>query len=89
MRPAVRARSGPHFCLRSKQKCVLRSSPKESVGGQRVRGVGSWIMKIDLSVENPNGGEEITHRSPKEIMDEITAMDAESAKALATIRELL
>jgi type I restriction-modification system DNA methylase subunit len=32
----------------------------------------------DLSVKNPNGGEEITHRSPEEIMDEIAALDAES-----------
>jgi type I restriction enzyme M protein len=26
---------------------------------------------FDLSVKNPNGGEEIKHRSPKAIMDEI------------------
>jgi len=44
---------------------------------------------FDLSVKNPNGGEEITHRSPKEIMDEIAALDAESAEVLANIRGLL
>jgi type I restriction enzyme M protein len=43
----------------------------------------------DLSVKNPNGGEEITHRSPQEIMDEIAALDAESAEVLAKIREVL
>ena len=43
----------------------------------------------DLSVKNPNGAEAITHRSPQEIMDEIAALDAESAEVLATIRELL
>ena len=43
----------------------------------------------DLSVKNPNGGEEVTHRSPEEIMDEIEALDAESAEVLATIRGLL
>ena len=35
---------------------------------------------FDLSVKNPNGGEEVTHRSPKTIMDEIAALDAESAE---------
>ena len=44
---------------------------------------------FDLSVKNPNGGEEIKHRSPQEIMDEIAALDAESAKVLRNIRALL
>ena len=44
---------------------------------------------FDLSVKNPNGGEEITHRSPEVIMGEIAELDAESAKALANIRRLL
>ena len=43
----------------------------------------------DLSVKNPNGGEEIIHRSPQAIMDEIAALDAESAEVLANIRALL
>ena len=43
----------------------------------------------DISVKNPNGGEEVTHRSPQDIMDEIAALDAESAKVLQTIRGLL
>lgn len=34
-------------------------------------------------------GEEVTHRSPQAIMDEIAALDAESAKVLANIRKLL
>src|ERR1700756_3156093 len=44
---------------------------------------------FDLSVKNPNGGEEMTHRSPEKIMDEIAALDAESAEVLQTIRGLL
>ncbi len=44
---------------------------------------------FDLSVKNPNGGEEVTHRSPQDIMDEIAALDAESAEILANIRGLL
>ena len=44
---------------------------------------------FDLSVKNPNGGEEVAHRSPQEIMDEIAALDAESAEVLENIRALL
>jgi type I restriction enzyme M protein len=43
----------------------------------------------DLSVKNPNGGEEVTHRSPKEIIEEIAALDAESAEVLENIKALL
>jgi type I restriction enzyme M protein len=57
----------------------------------------SWSLDVaaidpktfDLSVKNPNGGEEIAHRSPQEIMDEIAALDAESAEVLKAIRKLL
>jgi type I restriction enzyme M protein len=57
----------------------------------------SWSVDVktidketfDLSVKNPNGGEEITHRSPEVIMDEIAALDAESAEVLSSIRNLL
>jgi type I restriction enzyme M protein len=44
---------------------------------------------FDLSVKNPNGGEAIAHRSPEMIMDEIAALDAESAEVLGNIRALL
>jgi type I restriction enzyme M protein len=44
---------------------------------------------FDLSVKNPNGGEEIAHRSPAEILEEIAALDAESAKVLANVKALL
>ncbi|MBX3350101.1 MAG: N-6 DNA methylase [Nitrospira sp.] len=57
----------------------------------------SWIVDaktidqttFDLSVKNPNGGEVVTHRSPQEIMDEIAALDAESAEVLENIKALL
>lgn len=45
--------------------------------------------EVDLSVKNPNGGEEIVHRSPQEIMDEIAALDAESAEVLENIKRSL
>ena len=44
---------------------------------------------FDLSVKNPVGGEEITHRSPGSIMDEILALDVESAEVLRKIRALI
>jgi type I restriction enzyme M protein len=57
----------------------------------------SWSVDIsgidkatfDLSVKNPNGGEEVLHRSPLDIMDEIAALDAESVEVLEKIRGLL
>jgi type I restriction enzyme M protein len=44
---------------------------------------------FDLSVKNPNGGEEVIHRSPQEIMEEIAALDIESAEVLESIKALL
>ena len=38
---------------------------------------------------SPNGGEVVAHRSPQEIMDEIVALDAESAEVLGNIKALL
>jgi len=57
----------------------------------------SWSVDVqdldpktyDLSVKNPNGDEEIAHRSPQEIMEEIAALDAESSEVLGNIRALL
>ena len=57
----------------------------------------SWTVDVptldpatfDLSVKNPNGGEVVTHRTPQEILDEIAALDAQSAEVLETIRGLL
>ena len=57
----------------------------------------SWSVDVtgidsstyDLSVKNPNGGEEVALRSPEEILDEIAALDAESAEVLANIRGML
>jgi type I restriction enzyme M protein len=47
------------------------------------------VSTCDLSVKNPNGGEVVAHRSPQDIMDEISALDTEAAEVLASIRELL
>ena len=44
---------------------------------------------FDLSVKNPNGGEEVVHRTPQAIMKEIGLLDAESADVLENIKALL
>lgn len=57
----------------------------------------SWSVDVkdidpttfDLSVKNPNGGETITHRSPQEIIEEISRGDAEAAEVLKRIKALL
>jgi len=57
----------------------------------------SWSIDVagidtgtfDLSVKNPNGGDEVALRTPQDILDEIVALDAESAEVLAAIRELV
>jgi type I restriction enzyme M protein len=40
-------------------------------------------------VKNPNGGEEVAHRSPQAIMNEIAVLDADSAQVLENVRALL
>jgi type I restriction enzyme M protein len=49
----------------------------------------SAVEGFDISVKNPNGNEEVIHRSPQAIMAEIAALDAESAEVLAGIKALL
>jgi type I restriction enzyme M protein len=57
----------------------------------------SWSVNVadidpatyDLSVKNPNRNEEVIHRSPLEILDEIAELDRQSAEVLAGIRALL
>jgi type I restriction enzyme M protein len=44
---------------------------------------------FDLSVKNPNGSEEVVHRSPQQIMEEIARLDKESTRVLEKIRSLL
>jgi type I restriction enzyme M protein len=57
----------------------------------------SWSVDVadidtetfDFSVKNPNGGEVVAHRSPQEIMEEISRGDAEAAEVLKRIKALL
>ena len=57
----------------------------------------SWSVDVraidrasfDLSAKNPNKAEEAALRDPQKILDEIAALDAESAEILAGIREMV
>jgi type I restriction enzyme M protein len=57
----------------------------------------SWAVEVadidaatwDLSVKNPNGGDEVVMRTPQDILDEIEALDAEAAEVLKGIRGLV
>jgi len=57
----------------------------------------SWSTNIkdvdkktfNLTVKNPNGGEEVVHLTPQVIMEEIAALDVESADLLDNIKKLL
>ncbi len=57
----------------------------------------SWTLDVadievdtfNLSVKNPNRKDDTVLRTPQEILEEMRALDAESAEILATIEELL
>jgi type I restriction enzyme M protein len=66
------------------QKSCVNSSKSWSIDAASINPV-----TFDLSVKNPDGGEEMMHHSPKEIMDEIATLDIESAKVLQNIRRLI
>jgi type I restriction enzyme M protein len=66
------------------QKTFADSPKSWSVDAKKIDPV-----TFDLSTKNPNGGEEITHRSPRDIIEEIIALDAESAEVLKNIRALI
>ena len=47
------------------------------------------VAEADLSVKNPNKKEEVSLRSPKDIIKEMKALDRKSAEILNTISELI
>lgn len=68
-----------------------------SLQSTRADSLKSWIMKasdldqttFDMSVKNPNRADEITYDAPEDIIEEIMALDAESAEILSGIRAML
>jgi type I restriction enzyme M protein len=67
----------------------LQKSFADSPKSWSVQAASVNLDTFDLSVKNPNGGEEVVHRSPADILDEIAALDAEAAEVLGNIRGLL
>jgi type I restriction enzyme M protein len=57
----------------------------------------SWSVDVstvnkstwELSVKNPNGNEEVVHRSPLEIITEIEALDIENQSILQRIKDMI
>ncbi|MEZ5406318.1 MAG: N-6 DNA methylase [Verrucomicrobiia bacterium] len=72
-----------------KEFVCLQKSRADSPKSWSVDGKTIGQATFDLSVKNPNGGQEVKHRSPQEIMEEIAALDVESANVLARIKKLL
>ncbi len=68
----------------AKQKTCATSEKSWSVAVKDVD-PKTW----DLSVKNPDKGEEVRVRTPAEILDEIAALDAESAVVLSRLRGLV
>jgi type I restriction enzyme M protein len=63
----------------------------------RAESAKSWTVKVadldpetfEMPVRNPNRDDEVAHRDPVDIIDEMVAMDAESADILQRIRGML
>ena len=67
----------------------LRNNNCLAVRAQRGDMTLVMVRRKRYAVKNPNGGQEIVHRSPQEIMHEIASLDAESAVVLHNIRGML
>jgi type I restriction enzyme M protein len=67
---------------------ALQATRADTPKSWRVDMAGLNSATCDLSVKNPNGGAVMALRTPAEILDEIAALDAESAEVLAVIRGL-
>jgi len=67
----------------------LQKSFTDSAKSWSVEAAAVDQTTFDLSAKNPNGDEAVAQRSPKEILDEIAALDTESAQVLAKIRALV
>ena len=72
-----------------KEFVELQATFAESEKSWTVDGSEIDQSSFDLSVKNPNKAEEAALREPQEILAEIAALDAESAKVLDGIRGML
>jgi type I restriction enzyme M protein len=67
----------------------LQETFADSPRSWSVEGTAINQTTFDLAPKNPNGTRKVKHRSPKEIMEEIAALDAQSAEALERIKALV
>ena len=72
--------------IQSASHCA-RFTRHSRAGGNPVR--YARVLDPRLRWDDAWCGEEVVHRSPQDIMDEIAALDLESAEVLQTIRGLL
>jgi type I restriction enzyme M protein len=68
---------------------TLQAKFKESENSWTVDAKTVDKTTYDLSVKNPNKADEMELRDPKDIIAEMTALDAESAEILAGIGRML
>lgn len=67
----------------------LQKTKADSANSWSVDVAGIDMSTYDLSVKNPNRNDEVEHRSPQVIMEEIALLDIESAAILESIKALL
>jgi type I restriction enzyme M protein len=67
----------------------LQRKKEDSPKSWSVEVAGIDSVTFDLSLKNPDSGEAVQHRIPKDILDEIAALDRESAEVLKRIRALV
>ena len=68
---------------------ALQASFADSANSWSIDAASIDPDSADLSVKNPNGGEAVALRTPEAIIEEMMALDAESAEILAGISTLL
>ncbi len=76
---------------------VYRDNASVALQKTKTNSENSWIINVkdidqntfDLSAKNPNKKEEAALRQPQEILEEMQAMDKESADILNSILELV
>lgn|GEM_PF-2539753 len=61
---------------------ALQQTFADSAKSWSVDVTGIDLKTFDLSVKNPAGGEELSRRTPQDIMDETAELDAESTEVL-------
>jgi type I restriction enzyme M protein len=67
----------------------LQKKKEDSAKSWSLDVAGIDPVTFDLSTKNPDGGDVVAHRSPQDIMEEIAALDAESAQVLEKVRALV